>query len=421
VQCGPELQTRLVALAARPGLNTGLVVGAAVQERFYPVFLAETPREEAGEDGEQQQPSAIDVGWMLEHAKQVSRLLPGGLAVLGCFIFHNEDIFLRAEGKIRKIMGGIASLDDPATDDKLLFLNHNIGKVFEVKSTSFKNIDVKTSEKAAEFVRLDTSVVLDLPVALQRDDGELAQEVVPAVDTMEKNLQDCLFIFSNKLLPDSQVIGKPVETDNKRIKGKSKTEVLDTSLEVEEQEVITTDLLFTDTQCPAEAQTRETAARLKVAGRLCCRCYLPPGATVRQGKAAVRADLLRSLRTRLAMHCDTSEPEQEPGRVVHEPPRRVFVAAVEAGGQVAVSDYLYPGEGMEDCVSNMKEIFGWEITEDAIEDDVEIVASPREVRPPASPAEAARQKRRARVPLAVIVSGGMAVLSVGLAWLALAE
>ena len=72
-------------------------------------------------------------------------------------------------------MGGIASLDDPATDDKLLFLNHNIGKVFEVKSTSFKNIDVKTSEKAAEFVRLDTSVVLDLPVALQRDDGELAQ------------------------------------------------------------------------------------------------------------------------------------------------------------------------------------------------------------------------------------------------------
>ena len=76
---------------------------------------------------------------------------------------------------------------------------------------------------------------------------------------------------------------------------------------------------------------------------------------------------------------------------------------------------------MEDCVSNMKEIFGWEITEDAIEDDVEIVASPREVRPPASPAEAARQKRRARVPLAVIVSGGMAVLSVGLAWLALAE
>ena len=73
----------------------------------------------------------------------------------------------------------------------------------------------------------------------------VVQEVVPAVDTMEKNLQDCLFIFSNKLLPDSQVIGKPVETDNKRIKGKSKTEVLDTSLEVEEQEVITTDLLFT--------------------------------------------------------------------------------------------------------------------------------------------------------------------------------
>ena len=48
---------------------------------------------------------------------------------------------------------------------------------------------------------------------------------------------------------------------------------------------------------------------------------------------------------------------------------------------VTVCDYLYPGEGAEDCVNNVREIFGWQLEEDSVEDDLEIVASPREARP----------------------------------------
>merc|ERR1719348_2672735 len=87
------------------------------------------------------------------------------------------------------------------------------------------------------------------------------------------------------------------------------------------------------------------------------------------------------------MHCDTIQQDKEDGveeekRIVHEPPRRVFVTLDPFDVGVTISDYLYPGEGSEDCISNIKELFGWQISEDNIEDDVEIVASPRDTRGP---------------------------------------
>ena len=58
------------------GPGTGLVVGSVVDDRYYGVFLAESPLEE--EEGvEKKTSSTLDVGWMVEHARQVVRLMPG--------------------------------------------------------------------------------------------------------------------------------------------------------------------------------------------------------------------------------------------------------------------------------------------------------------------------------------------------------
>ena len=119
------------------------------------------------------------------------------------------------------------------------------------------------------------------------------------------------------------------------------------------------------------------------------------------------------------MHCETIQQEKEEGaeeekRIVHEPPRRVFVQVQPAELGISVSDYLYPGEGSDDCINNIKELFGWEISEDNIEDDVEIVASPRDTRPPPPP-EALRQQKK-RIPLAAVASLGVTAIAVGLAY-----
>jgi hypothetical protein len=92
----------------------------------------------------------------------------------------------------------------------------------------------------------------------------------------------------------------------------------------------------------------------------------------------------------------------------------VFVSVPDT--EVTVCDYLYPGEGTEDCLGNIKEIFGWELHEDSIEDDLEIVASPREARPAG---QAGGTRPRRPVPAGWLLGLAVAALSAGLAWVRL--
>jgi len=420
IYCDPVLEEKLSEISS----GTGVVVGSIIDDKYYGVFLAETPTEEE----EKITKTGLDVGWMVEHAKQIIRLLPGGLTVLGFYIFNTEDIFEKQDGKVRKLLSSVGKIDGDVPEEQIVIVNNKTAKVFDSKASAFKNIDMKMYGRTIEFVRVDTSVVLDIPIAVASDAKDLSKDVTPGVERFSENLRNCIFVFDNQMFGDKHVIGKTIEVEKKKGKGRAKSEVQESS-DLEDcsaQAVINLELLFTDSSCPADVVTQSSAVRLKFAGKVSSRSYLPPGATVQAAKKAIKGDLVRSLRTRLEMHCDTMQEseEEEEKKIVHEPPRRVFVGVGDPLVQgVAVCDYLYPGEGLEDCVNNMKEIFGWDVTEDSIEDDVEIVASPREVRPPVSPspADKERQARRSRVPMAVVVSCGMAVISAGLAYLSFSD
>lgn len=427
IYCNPVLEEKLGEICSQ-GPGTGLVVGSVVDDRYYGVFLAETPQDE--EEGVEKKPSStLDVGWMVEHARQVVRLLPGGLTVLGFYIFSSEDIFEKQDGKIRKLITSVRNLDIDVPEEQIVIVNTNTAKVFDSKASAFKSIDMKMVGKPVEFVRVDTSVVLDIPLALTSDGKDLSKDVAPGVDKFADMLKHCIYVFDNQMLGDKHVVGKAVEVEKKKGKGKNKQDDTHDNSDLDDcssQEVLNLELLFAEPFCPDDIISQSTMVRLKFAGKISSRSYLAPGATVQMAKKAVKSDLLRSLKTRLAMHCDTMQDaeEEEETKVVHEPPRRVFVSVGDPLVQgVAVCDYLYPGEGLEDCVNNVKEIFGWDVVEDSIEDDVEIVASPREVKPPASPSasDKAKQARRRKVPLGVVVSFGMAVISAGLAYLSFSE
>jgi len=425
VYCPPDVEYKLRDVCAQ-GPGTGLVIGSKVDDRYYGVFIVETPKEEEQGESEKKN-SGVDVGWMTEHAKQVIRLLPGGLTVLGVYLFSNENVLEKQDSKIRKLLQAIQSIDQDVPSELLVVVSDNTAKVLEAKSSAFKNIDMKMTGKSTDFVRVETSVVLDIPIALPVDEKDLHKDVSPGIEKFSSMLENCIFIFENQMLDDKYVVGKSIESDKKKVKGKNKVEVQDSS-DVDEslmQELVGVELLFADVSCPTDVDSRKTNVRMKIAGKISSRSYIAPGASVLLAKKAIKSDLMRSLNTRLNMHCETmQEVEEEEKKIVHEPPRRVFVSVGDPLVEgVTVSDYLYPGEGLEDCVNNMKEIFGWEVVEDSIEDDVEIVASPREVRPPSSPSESekVKQDRLKRVPFGVVVSVGMAILSAGLAYLSFSD
>ena len=83
---GPHFSESLKGLS---GVSTGLVLGSQLGDRAFAVCLVETPAETPDVAGAEtsgpQKTGNIDVSWMLEHARQVYRLLPG-----------NEDVMVTA-------------------------------------------------------------------------------------------------------------------------------------------------------------------------------------------------------------------------------------------------------------------------------------------------------------------------------------
>jgi hypothetical protein len=74
----------------------------------------------------------------------------------------------------------------------------------------------------------------------------------------------------------------------------------------------------------------------------------------------IKQDILRSLTTRIEMHCESlieeehSENEEGCSKIYHEVPRRVFARLL--GSKLLVSDYLFPGEGQKDSVITFRDI-----------------------------------------------------------------
>ena len=220
----------------------------------------------------------------------------------------------KQDGKIRKLIAGISNLGPSLPQEQIVFVSNNVAKVFDSKSSSFKNIELKAQEKTLEFVRLDSGLILDLPVA-RTEEKELVDDLAPAMEKLEENLSHCIFVFGNKLLQDNEVLGKPFDMDKKKGKGKNRNESLDED-DDNAQTIMNVELLMTgiytqykqipdynlpsalDSLCPQNVEIQPSVVRMKVAGKLCSRVYLAPGATVTSAKKEIVSDILRSMRTR---------------------------------------------------------------------------------------------------------------------------
>ena len=126
--------------------GSGLLVGTLVGDTHSVLFVAETPREESEDEVplEQKEEAVkleqreLDVGWLSEHAKQVARLLPGGLTVLGLFL-PRPDMFLSAnDGKLRKVLKAISTLDSSVPEELVILQSAMSSKVLDAKTSSFK-------------------------------------------------------------------------------------------------------------------------------------------------------------------------------------------------------------------------------------------------------------------------------------------
>ena len=273
-------------------------MGTLVGDTYSVLFVAETPREEGDDDEEggegdvkkseevsRIEQREVDVGWLSEHARQVARLLPGGLTLLGLFL-PRPDMFLSAnDGKLRKVLKAVSILDSSVPAELLILQSALSAKVLDSKTSSFKPMDVRSSSKPTELVRVESSLVLDIPVALPSCEDPLGEDVKPVLAKFNHLLDSATYIFDNKVLSSETVLGKAVEVEKKKgkSKGGAKVQTEEDGEEEDEdkrQEVVKVELLMAEPVLDDVVVEEQTSARMKLAGKLSCRAYLPPGANV---------------------------------------------------------------------------------------------------------------------------------------------
>ncbi|KAH6948093.1 hypothetical protein HPB50_022818 [Hyalomma asiaticum] len=94
-------------------LTVGVIIGQSTQQRDIVVHIANTPKkddEESQEEGDVKLPHKsvggqgdIEEAWICQHAKQVTRMLPGGMDVLGLFAVGAPEELAAAQPKLRQL------------------------------------------------------------------------------------------------------------------------------------------------------------------------------------------------------------------------------------------------------------------------------------------------------------------------------
>jgi len=109
----------------------------------------------------------------------------------------------------------------------------------------------------------------------------------------------------------------------------------------------------------------ETLNNLHVQGKIIVLAIVPEGSSTATVARRLREDILRSIVSRMQMHCESlidEESTTEPMHAVHvhhEIPRRVFFNMPDSS--IVFSDYLFPGDTPQDSISSFLDILAIDV------------------------------------------------------------
>ena len=153
LSCEDKLVTeRLTALQRSRTFETGLLIAHLGVKGDTLLHLAPTPQDE-----DSLPPSSVDSDWMAEHATQVSRMLPGGIAVIGCYTFAATAKLSAIEAKLQPMLASLVRRLPAAVTDRqavLLQLPSDSKKVscraLAVGSSRLQPVDLKSTHASPQ-------------------------------------------------------------------------------------------------------------------------------------------------------------------------------------------------------------------------------------------------------------------------------
>ncbi|XP_012261309.2 protein odr-4 homolog [Athalia rosae] len=403
--------TYLKSLKRTDGYTIGLILGqSTAAQKDFVVHLARTPPPATKDVIEESMISStsnaqketeakyiksindIPETWVADHAKHVTRMLPGGMWVLGIFVVGPDDILSDSNSIIRLRSVIVAIYKHLAlnkflygnTDQENLILHFNsLTEKITCKSLDanlggiLKPAEWKFQAKATKWHQLEARVDFDRLFPIPADDisTTLKKQLQGILARISETVDSALVIIEGEpRSPDDavEVVGKK-KKDRKEIKNKDDAGNADKTIQVSMYipcpKNPTSDILITS-----------CSATMRLVGQVVSRTFVHQKATIQEATVAVKQDVMRSLASRLEMHWDSLIEEEngspEENVTLHEPPRRVLVALPQS--RVTLSDYLFPGEGPQEALVSLQELLDLEMQESSVQKELELQADPSE-------------------------------------------
>lgn len=344
----------------------------------------------------------LDEEWIVEHAAQAARTLPGGLDILGIYILCDDKTFQAGQGIVINVLKKVnqenssSSTTAPAAIPLLaLHIDSITAKIAarEVSGASLRMCEVKQSSLVANMVEAQCQFQVDLKVNLAGGKQRLHDAIRDAVTWQsEHRLHSSVALINNEILDSSQQI-----VDVLKDGGSSLSLELLTPLSMPPVMLAavgtntSTDLPPSITTGKGEYQRQ---AEFALEGALDCRAFVHKREPLSAAILAIKGDIERTLLTRIDILVEaaqmatdeaqarfdaatardlkagkqpTSQGAQAPkhpllirvaGVDVYKPtlPRRAFLRWTQGG--CSFCDYVVEGEGMNEAVQRVQELMG---------------------------------------------------------------
>ncbi|XP_052896259.1 protein odr-4 homolog [Anopheles moucheti] len=381
VLCESFVEDYLRQLSRKAGVCMGLLIGQpSAGGKDYIVHATRITGQDEEESDESQKLNATVAS---QQALDATRMLPGGMYVMGIFVIHPKNVFqeqtllasvkfilmsMKATFDANPLLMGTCEESEKSEKLVLYYSSSSKTQICKAISLAAENPTVLPCEwKFAE--RLTTWHKLN--VFFETDDVyPLKQNSVQEMHDTEASLTECARKLKEQLM-DAKILfdGAP----------KLGADTVEGVLTMKNQDKFLANVyLPTSTELTAsDAKIEHFEGTLKFDGIVSSQIFIHSRCTFSEAERFIVADIVRSLMSRIQIHCDSlvqTEDTTQDKITLNELPRRVYFPVRSQGGfPVQFSDYLFPEESVETPLGRIREILDIGVTARDLNSKVELV------------------------------------------------
>ncbi|NXS10519.1 ODR4 protein, partial [Neodrepanis coruscans] len=302
--------------------------------------------------------AALDEEWITSHASQVSRMLPGGLLVLGVFMVVTPELSKEGQSALRRLIFSVEkSLSkrrlwkpvEEEVSDRAALQICSATKKYPLRAAAFFLLCSQSSAKPADWkyqsalsaswlaLGCTVNVNIHIPLLLTSPNHDLEKNTKNGLNRWSKQIEDSVFLINGQVKGDDTELLE----GQKKLRGNTQS-----STQISDVKVLTQ--LSQGSSPRSTATVQVCSGSINLRGAVKCRAYIHNNRPrVKEAIQALKRDIINTLSDRCEIMFEDlilNERHQKKNleREYHVLPQRLFVPV--AGSSVMLSDYKFGDE-----------------------------------------------------------------------------